>query len=188
MVLFQKKTIPADVDPYVQRHLAALGRLLWEDADGQPVHLLGDPHWVRLMASYFALISEVVIEPALRAGAFVVTDNWYFKFFARVTIDTGYPREDFDKIFEGIGQPTEVFYLDVDPEVAAARKAVFTQGELGEHQCGHRSPGEGFVGYQSKVAAFYRGLARERKWQVIEPGTLTPAELAEVVVEDLGAR
>ncbi|WP_157630885.1 dTMP kinase [Kribbella catacumbae] len=186
VVLFQKKTVPVDADPYVQHHLAALGRLIWDDADQQPIHLLGDEHWVRLMAAYFAAVHEAVIQPAVQSGRTVVTDNWYFKFFARMTINTGYRLEDFEKVFGGVGQPTEVVYLDVDPAVASARKGTFTRGELGEHQ--RDGANDGFVGYQSKVAAFYRELAADGQWRCIQPGALTPAELAAKVVDQLAWR
>ncbi|RSM61976.1 hypothetical protein DMB66_23215 [Actinoplanes sp. ATCC 53533] len=185
VVLFHKKSVPPGVDPYVERHLKTLGRLLWDDADRQPIHLLGNDHWVRIMAAYFAATTETVIRPALSDGAIVVTDNWYYKFIARMTINTAHPRHDFDDVFGALDRPSRTFFLDVDPEAAAVRKGHFTQGEVGKHQRDGADTADGFVHYQTKVAAFYRDLASEQGWDVISPGLRTPAELAEVVVDSL---
>ncbi|MGH3937151.1 MAG: dTMP kinase [Pseudonocardiaceae bacterium] len=186
VVLFHKKSIPLGVDPYVEQHLATLSRLIWDEADHQPIHLLGDAHWVRLMAAYFAAISEVVIQPALAAGRTVVTDNWYYKFLARITVNTGCPQDECERVFDGILEPTDVVYLELDPSVAVARKSRFTRGEIGQHQRQSEAGDQGFVRYQSTVAEFYRGLAEERKWSIVRPEHETPEELANLVARDLG--
>ncbi len=180
--LFHKKTMPDGADPYVREHLAGLAHLLWAGADRQPIHLLGDEHWVRLMASYFAAVHETVVKPASAAGKVVVTDNWYYKFFSRMSINTGYPMESFTRVFDGVGEPDLVVYLDVSPATAAARKQEFTIGEQGGHVRSAEGASSGFVDYQTDVASFYEQLARERGWRWLTPGERSPEELAAIVV------
>lgn len=179
--LFHKKSVPDGAHPYVRHHIEGLSRLLWTDADTQPTHLLGEAHWVRLMSAYFAAVEEAFITPATEAGRMVVTDNWYYKFFSRMTVDTRYPRAGFERVFQDIGDPDLVVFLDVPPETAAARKTSFTLGEKGGHMRSD-SACRGFVDYQTKVASFYRGLASELGWHWLTPGARSVEELAEEVV------
>lgn len=186
VLLFYKKQVPDDLDPYVKKHLATLARLIWSEADYRPIHLLGDDHWVRLIASYYAAVSDAIIRPALAAGNTVIADNWYYKFFARMVVDVGFDRNHFMQVFDAVAQPTDPVYLDIDPTVAMARKDSFTSGELGHHQRLGAAPMNDFVGYQTEIARFYRELVMAGNWLTIRPGAATPDELAVSVAEKLG--
>ena len=83
-------------------------------------------------------------------------------------------------------EPSHVVFLEVDPSMAFVRKGQFTQGEIGQHQRNGNAEGSGFVAYQTKMAEVYRGLAQERKWPAIQPGSSTPEELAATVIQSLG--
>jgi dTMP kinase len=184
--LLVKKSIPNGPHPYVKEHFAKLIDLIWESTEFKPVSLLGNPHWLRLMAAYHAAVAEVLIKPALTARKLVIADGWYYKFMARMMIDKDFDQADFERVFNGIIQPDHVVYLEIDPERAMSRKNYFLSNELGYHQQSTPENEAAFVPYQAKVQRNYDQISKGRNWIRLDSGTRSPEELAEQVAVNIG--
>jgi len=164
------------------RRMELLRALIWEYGD-VPIGELGDYHALYNMASWFSAIDYRKVRPLLAAGVTVVVDNWYFKFLSRFTLkktmDTGHLRA----CFAHLTRPDLVVYLDVDPEVAVARKGEFGKGETGFFDGLGPPSRENFVRYQGQVQQVMGRLASEEGWCSIEVNNKTPDQITSLVVD-----
>lgn len=182
-------------DRYVAGYLAGLRRLQRESLRG-PYYRLGDPHWVLIRASYYALVDRCVVTPALDAGKVVVADGWYHKFVARVAAGGVRAPGDYDRpeqmlpLFAPVRAPDRVFLLDTPVRTAAERRrGDVNPGELGPQNAGSTTPERAFQDYQSAVRAHLLAMARDGGWRVVRTAardvTDIAAEIAAVLRTEL---
>ncbi|MFD4673349.1 dTMP kinase [Lentzea sp. NPDC058450] len=176
-------------DPFVAEYLGGL-RALQEMSLRGPYFRLGDPHWVLIRASYYALVDRCVITPALERGQVVVADGWFHKFVARVAAAGVREKGDFDRpeqilpLFAPVRLPDRVFLLDTPVATAAARRmATVNPGELGPQNAGTGSPEQAFVRYQSDVRGHL--LAMAGRWRVVRTAGRDVSGVAAEVCADL---
>jgi thymidylate kinase len=165
-------------DAFVEGHTAKLRSLLWDFGPDDPMQLLGDRHWMLLQASWFAVVEERRVRPALARGATVVVDNWFFKLMARFGLKSAATRVEVEACFAHFRQPDVVFHLDVPPEVAVDRKKRFSPAECGMFDGEPTLGPESFLRYQGRVAVEMRRMAAARGWHTLRPGDATPTEIA----------
>lgn len=158
-------------DPYVQAHMDSLAEIIWHRAKHAPAHALGYEHWIHLMAAYFATLSREGIQPLVDSGAVVVMDNWIYKFALRIGVASGTDPQQILERFSGLRPPDRIFYLDVSPGTAAARKRDFSWAETGctkrARRAGTHDPRPEFITYQTAIRQRYVRLAAELGWEVV---------------------
>lgn len=165
-LLVSRASAPDLAGGYPGEHLRGLRRLIWEyDADAR-TSALGFEHWAHLIAAWFAAVDEVVVRPAVAAGHDVVADSWWPKFAARFATQVGPARAS--EVFRGVADADDVLWLDVPPEVCAARRSTVRPTEAGEWR-GMPAGVDGFVAYQAQVRAQYAAMAAARGWTVLPP-------------------
>ncbi|ANZ39763.1 hypothetical protein BBK82_30715 [Lentzea guizhouensis] len=178
-------------DPFVAEYLDGLRALQQMSLRG-PYFRLGDPHWVLIRASYYALVDRCVITPALERGHVVVADGWFHKFVARIAAGGVRARGDFDRpdqilpLFAPVRRPDLVFLLDTPVATAAARRmATVNPGELGPQNAGTSSPEKAFVSYQSAVRGHLLSMAVAGRWHVVRTAARDVGSVAAEVCADL---
>lgn len=185
-----KKKIALD-HPYLAQHAETLRNLIWSYPPTAPIQGLGDPHWLHLMASWFYLLDETVIRPALAAGGIVIVDSWIGKFLARFALKDGLRGEQAKRAFADLSQPDFTLFLDVDPTVAAGRKREFTIAECGNLDGYVGTSAENFVNYQTCIRRALLDLAAAQGWHAINTTEQSEAEVviaaARAIAVHLGA-
>jgi thymidylate kinase len=123
--------------------------------------------------------------PRVRQGRYVVVDNWYGKFIAKVHVDGCWPLVDFQTVFESVPAPHLTVFLDIEPAIAERRKDAFTTSETGLRVREDLRPArpDTFVSYQARVAAAYHALAPWGGWQSLDVRQLDADDVAARVVE-----
>lgn len=179
-------------DPHLVRHAESIKALIWSYPASAPIDRLGDAHWLHLMASWFHLLDETVLRPALQGGRVVLVDSWIGKFLARFAIKPGDQESSARHAFEGLSEPTLTVFLDVDPVVAAARKGEFTMAECGNLDGYSGTSLENFVAYQAKNRKALLRFADERSWHRIDTTDRSQNEVVslatEVICQQISAR
>ncbi|SDJ46514.1 Thymidylate kinase [Lentzea albidocapillata subsp. violacea] len=180
-------------DPFVAEYLDGLRALQQMSLRG-PYFRLGDPHWVLIRASYYALVDRCVITPALERGHVVVADGWFHKFVARIAAGGVRARGDFDRpeqilpLFAPVRRPDRVFLLDTPVTTAAARRmADVNPGELGPQHAQTSTPEAAFVTYQSAVRGHLLSMAVAGRWHVVRTALRDVDGIAAEVCADLEA-
>jgi len=168
--------------PELTGRMALLKALIWEYGDA-PIGELGDHHALYNMASWFSAMDLRKVRPLLAAGVTVVVDNWYYKFLARFTLKKTMDAGHLAACFAHLTRPDLVVYLDVDPEVAVARKGELGKGETGFFDGLGPPSRETFVRYQGQVGEVMRRLAREEGWCSMDVNDQTPGQVTSRVVE-----
>jgi thymidylate kinase len=126
--LVERKDPQCD-SPALTERMKLLRRLIWQYGD-IPIQELGHHHALYNMASWFSALDLRKIRPLLAAGVIVVVDNWYYKFLSRFILKRAIDESHLRACFSHLTRPAAVFYLDVDPEVAAERKEDFNKGPI----------------------------------------------------------
>ncbi len=130
---------------------------------------------VFLFAAQRAELAREVIEPALAAGKWVISDRTYYSSIAYQGRGRGLGEEVVREINErGLAGvvPDWVFVLDVDPEAALARQ--------------HREDriGREGIGFQEKVRQAYLDLADSEPDRVaVLPGSMTVDNMVDRIIE-----
>lgn len=178
-------------DPFVAEYLEGLRALQQMSLRG-PYYRLGDPHWVLIRASYYALVDRCVVSPALERGDVVVADGWFHKFVARIAAGGVRARGDYDRLeqilplFAPVRLPDRVFLLDTPVATAATRRmADVNPGELGPQHAGTPTPETAFVTYQSAVRRHLLSMAVPGRWHVVRTALRDVAGIAAEVCADL---
>ncbi|MET0648969.1 MAG: dTMP kinase [Pyrinomonadaceae bacterium] len=169
------------------RRMELLKALIWEYGDA-PIGELGDYHALYNMASWFSALDFRKVRPLLASGVTVVVDNWYFKFLSRFTLKKTMDEWHLRSCFAHLTRPDLVVYLDVNPEVAVARKGEFGKGETGFFDGLGLPSRENFVRYQGQVRRVMGRLASEEGWCSIEVDDKTPEQVTSLVLEAIRQR
>jgi thymidylate kinase len=162
--------------PFASEQLDALAKRLWGVPHDARLDELGTLHWIYLNAAFFAG-THFALTAEHGPDTVVVFDNWINKFLARVTSSGEFKLDEVIDILRPLPQPDLVFFLDVPPDVAAARKEGASDLERGFLHDGRRD----FVGYQTIVRQGLVVLADRLRWTVIEPVGRTADEVADDV-------
>ena len=175
---FLSKNSPVVADTDLQRHLQQLGDGLWRYPESAAVRDWGERHWFHLLVSWFSLLEEACIRPAIERGEWLVIDGWTYKFRARFGLKTSFPVEDVERAFAHLMRPGALVILQLAPELAARRRAQFRPSECGRFD-GHDHPDfrVAFVEYQKRVLAVMDRLYDEPCIRV-DAHTRAPAQLA----------
>lgn len=163
-VLLDRNTACEAMDGYHAEHLGRLRELIWEYPPTARTSDLGFWHWAHLLSSWFHAVDHTVVRPALRDGAYVVADSWYYKFVARfaLTVDLAQATD----LFRGVSRPDLVVLLAAEPELCVDRRRDLRTTEMGEWQ--NLGAGrDAFVEYQGRVRSVYARLAAAGSWEVV---------------------
>lgn len=157
--------------PYAERCMAGVAELLWPRDNTTFDHLLPAEFYVFLKATWYALFSDLVLQPELEEGRTVLVDGWHYKFIAKMTLD-GFSEHYLRAIFSHVWKPDLVVMLDADIEGIWERRTDFRSHELGLHEGYSELGRQSFLDYQGKVREKLLEMARRRSWEVLglEPG------------------
>lgn len=142
--------------PYLTQHMKKMKSVLWDFELHDPLHELGDMHWLFLMATWFSVIDHVKVRNLISEGKIVVLDNWYFKFAARYRLKQNIDFKLVEKCFSSLSQPDLVVMLDIEPAIAASRKTEFSLAETGNMDGLKGHTVENFIKYQQSVREVLR--------------------------------
>lgn len=171
-VLVDKRVVfPAG---YLAQHGETLRRLLWGEGLDQERNQVPDLHWVHLSASWFILVDHAIVRPALGAGRLVVADSWTAKQTARFALKPPAISDALAAALASVSVPDRTLFIDVDPEIAAERKAVFGYSETGQFDGYKGLTRENFLAYQGRVRASYFALAGP-SWMTLDGASGDPA-------------
>ncbi|EKF9843356.1 hypothetical protein O1D38_003851, partial [Vibrio cholerae] len=146
---------PEFTDPYISKHMAKLGDLIWRYDSDAPMWLLGDEHWFQLIASWFNVIDRCIVKPAIAEGKTVIVDNWMPKYMSRFSLKPNFDIHAFRNSISNLSTPDKVIFLNIAPSVAAKRKGTVNSSESGLMDGYDDVSISGFIDYQSKVANYY---------------------------------
>lgn len=168
-VFINKKQIGAFEGTYLKRFMSGLSTSLWGAHPGDPVGSVPESAWLYLHSCWYYMLQDKIIRPAVDAGRVVVIDGWYYKFLARHLENGNF---DFDlsfKVLSGLDTGDPIFLLDIEPERTWARRAIFSESELGAHAAARidGSAKDRFMMYQSAVRARYLKMSEARHWQIV---------------------
>lgn len=180
-VTLVSKQHPPLTDAYLEAHFTQLRKLIWEHPPDDPFYLLGQAHWIHLIASWFAALSHCAIVPMLERGVNILVDNWIGKSLARMRLNEEIDYERAWSFFKDIPRPDLVVLLDVEPSIAAGRKAAITAIEAG---CFHPEDEirlENYLRYQTRLRRQLSIEAVQESWRVVDVGSRGLADVAAAV-------
>lgn len=152
MFFLDKKNTDAIEDDFAKHQLEHIKRALWNYPIDGNLSVMGDYHWLTLLASWYAALYEACVKPKIQEGYTVVSDGWVYKYMARFSMKKSFPSDLVDSIFNMVGQPDSIFLIDVSPQVAFSRKFEVKPSESGQFDGESESSLEqGFINYQMKV-------------------------------------
>lgn len=182
-----KKDISID-EGYLTHHAESIRNLIWGYPAEAPISGLGDGHWVHLMASWFHLLDETVVRPALGNGKLVIVDSWMGKFVARFSVKSSGRSQQARAAFGGLSKPDMTVFLDVSPLVAAARKRNFTAAECGNLDGYSGTNAANFIAYQSRIREALSAFGAEWGWERIDTTGLTEEQVVARAAELIQGR
>lgn len=166
---------------HASAHLERLHGLLWgETVSDEGRNELPDAHWIALSGSWFAAIDELAVRPALKQGGLVVLDSWYTKLEVRFSLKGPALARHAANVYQPITRPHIGVLLDVDPAIAAGRKAVFSYSECGHFDGLRGRTRANFISYQSRVRTALVQRAETDGWAVVSTHA-PPAAVADQV-------
>ncbi len=151
-VVYWDKREDSFQDAFVKEQMATIKKALWDYQKDADISVLGDMHWLCMLAAWFSAVDEVLIKPAIAAGNWVILDGWYYKFAARYRLKPNFNGNIIDNVFSQLTKPSGVIFLQVDPHEAGARKAgSLTPSECGVHDAPHLVSVARFIAYQTLI-------------------------------------
>ena len=167
LICVDKKYPPVYSD-YTDQHIAKIRSILWEYPKDAPMDELGDMHWLYLLASWFHVVDNTQIKPALAEGYSVLMESWCYKYLVRYRLKADYMHESMLTAFCSLTRPSPVVFIDIDPRIAAERKTVFGFSESGGMDGLKGSTKSDFISYQNTLRDIYLDLASQNGWLVIK--------------------
>lgn len=164
-------------------HVRTLARLLFErprDVAGR----LGDAHWFHALLSWYHLLDEHVIGPAIADGHWVVSEVSPQKIAARYTAGGLISSDVVAASMRALKSPDVSILLDIDPQSALARRGGYTPVEAG----GTSRSAEDLLTFQGGVANTLRTWGRERDWHTIDATSALPFHLADQIISEANRR
>lgn len=186
--VYVDKSNPDFVHPFVQRHMAALRRVIWENENADPTEALGFEHWVHLLAAWYDVVDRCRVRPLLEGGYTVIIDGWHYKYLARFLHKRFPPAEHVRACFGALRRPDFVVLLDVDPAIAAARRTQLRPTETGNLDGFSGQTRENFIAYQTLVSRALTAVLAHESTVTIRVGTNSLMAVADEVVLELACR
>lgn len=180
-IFFLDKNCPTFHTGYAAYHMGKIREILWDYDDNAPLEILGDKHWIDLIAAWFHGVENCVVLPCLERGQSVIADGWIAKYLARFLLKDRKIAECATAVFSQVMTPDAVIFLDVQPQIAFERKKSTKRSERGELD--GASDGQGsFIDYQSSVRNKLRSL-EDDSWAYIDTSTLNVEGASRSAVE-----
>ncbi|MCG9780668.1 dTMP kinase [Photobacterium damselae] len=167
---------------YVMRHANLLKLAIWGVEGNDPEWLLGDKHWVLLMASWFVLFEKRVLNSHIDKFDVIIIDNWIYKFWAKLLLSSEIQEEFLNNIFDNILRPDITFYLDVNPEIALKRKSNINTSECGAFLNNVFDKEHGFLEHQEKIKNKLDYFSIKYKWSVLDGSKNTDDLISEIIL------
>jgi len=155
-----------DAEPHVEQSMSGIADLLWPKVNTAFDHLLPAHFYIFLKAAWYSLFSELVAKPRLEQGQTLLTDGWYYKFIAKMTLD-GFAEPYLNKIFSHVSEPDLVIMLDTDIPHLWERRSDFRHHELGLHEGYSELGRQSFIDYQTKVRQVLLEMAQRDGWDIL---------------------
>lgn len=188
-IFFLDKNCPTFESGYAAYHMGKIREILWDYENDAPLEVLGDRHWIDLIAAWFHGLENCVVMPQLDRGQTVISDGWVAKYLARFQLKDSAIAECANAVFSNVMVPDAVIFLDVEPQIAFDRKPSTKRSERGELE-GASKTGNTFVDYQKSVRERLLSIADD-SWTYIETSFLnvegTSRKAAEAVKQVLSA-
>lgn len=146
--------------------MKSVHELMWTPNGGKLDHLLPRDYWVFLQCTWYTLLQNFVISPELALGKTVITDGWFYKFWARLE-QQNFQYEYLNTVFSKILKPDKVILLDVPLDLVLQRKSDFKEYEMGSHLDGATGSFEKLVALQSATYDNLARYAKEFNWDVV---------------------
>jgi dTMP kinase len=181
-VIFVDKKSTVFPSDYVSNHMQLLSQVIWNYPPESPILELGNSHWLYLVAAWFSSLDHCKVRPLLDQGYTVIVDNWFYKFLARFRLKKDIDFAHARSCFRGISIPDRVFFLDIEPSLAAERKKSFKLSETGNLSGLQGNTAENFIIYQGLVREVLLQISVEEKWSVIPVNNLTEDEVVDQAV------
>ena len=164
-----KKSIEAD-SQYVKQFMKNIKKSLWESSSTDPVSQIDEESWLYLHILWYHLLQKQIIEKKLMDYNYVVTDGWFYKFWARHLTNMLNGDTDFSKgLIQRLMSGDERILLDVSPQECFRRKQNVKPSEMGIHGVvSGKTNYEKFVSYQSNVQQKYYEIADEYNFRRID--------------------
>lgn len=176
---------PSFDDPFLSDHIARLGAVVWAGASISERKMIGDDHWLYLAAAWYAVIDQHCVVPALATHDFVLADSWTPKLLSRFSIKSPAIAREAVALFGQRTTPDRIFYLDVDPARAAARKPALGYAECGNFDGYSGCTRDNFIAYQKRVRDAYRTCLSDPRWTAIEADDIGADEVVAAMLAHL---
>ncbi len=184
-IFIDKKNIELFQNHAVKLQMRNIKKALWDYPRDLDLEVMGDYHWITLIASWYSTLEHACIRPLTNAGKNVVVDGWIYKYVARFSLKESVSPELIKALFYNIPAPDRVFLLNVEPSVAAQRKGMIKASEAGTFDGEEaNSRVEGFVNYQAQVQQALYAIADENRWRVIDTAQSNTQQLAERLLKE----
>lgn len=170
ILFFDKKDLSFIKSTFVRKQLSSIKKALWDYPKSEDISLMGDHHWLCLLASWYSAVGKQIELDYLQKGNSVIVDGWYYKYIARFSLKNEYSQSKLRIIFDNILEPDFSIFLSIDPYIAYSRKKKDMQiasSESGQLDGYVGKESETFVKYQTDVSNIYVQLAKELNWLVV---------------------
>jgi dTMP kinase len=169
-IFFLDKNCPTFQSGYAAYHMGKIREILWDYDNDAPLEVLGDRHWIDLIAAWFHGLENCVVMPQLERGRTVIADGWVAKYLARFLLKDRETAECANAVFSNVMVPDAVIFLDVEPQIAFDRKTSTKRSERGELERASKTSNT-FVDYQNSVREKLLSIADD-SWTYIETSFL----------------
>lgn len=179
--LFLNKNNPQMDDSYLRHHFSTIAQVLWDYPKDAPLGKLGDWHWLYLILSWYSGLYESI--GASRDDFIYVIDGWVYKYLCRFEMKSLLFEEKVSMLESTVPKPDRVFYLDVSPKIAYARKEKIKASEAGRLDGMTGDLERNFIDYQSKISMLYKARAINHNWATIDVSSSNEEMVASQILE-----
>ena len=160
-----KKTVCSD-NVFINEQIKKISSANYPGYNGKHDPLMSSSYWTYLQCVWFNLIYEYSVAVEINDSNHVLTDGWYYKYFAKKITDKVFTLDALEMIFSQVKAPDIVVLLDIDPSIVTTRKKDITYAEAGGH-IGKSYSLKSFVEYQTEIRSNLMILANLKNWIVV---------------------
>ena len=181
--VLKKKDLPHYSPIFIRPKLDRLHDEIWGNGTGHEGEGFDRPlSDIFLMAGWFHMIDELVIQPCLERSQLIILDGWYYKFLCRFKGRSRYEYSLLERMLIGLPSPEIGVYLDLSPPIAAKRKSVYTASECGVLDGYDSISSSNFIDYQYCQKRYFDEFAKSGKWKILDAEEFSPDQLADELV------
>lgn len=145
--------------------LTSMCRLTWPSDVKDPIWDYPHQYWLHMLSAWFILLHHQIIAPALTNNKIVVTDGWYYKQLARLSLICDDQEMDYVRAtFSRLPQADLIIDLQTPTRHILERKHDITpveQGALENPSNAIGIDGSKFIAYQNRVRRALDALLHE---------------------------